>query len=64
MNILRVAIAVFVCETICVFGRAETPPDDPDALLQKTLHLGDLYNWAHAASLFTEAEHLYAARGN
>jgi CHAT domain-containing protein len=44
--------------------QAQTTTDDPDVLLKKALHLGDLYNWADAAPFFTEAEQLYAARGD
>jgi len=43
---------------------AQETADDPDVLLRKALHLGDLYNWADGASFFTEAERLYAARGD
>jgi CHAT domain-containing protein len=40
------------------------PSDDPDVLLKQALHYGDLYNWADAAPMFTEAEQLYSARGD
>src|SRR5256885_12238737 len=45
-------------------SQAQTATDDPDVLLKKALHLGDLYNWADAAPMFTEAEQLFAARGD
>src|SRR5438552_4261806 len=64
MNVRRVAICIFLCVLACTFAQAQTTSDDPDVLLKKALHLGDLYNWADAAPLFTEAEQLYAARGN
>jgi hypothetical protein len=57
-------MVVFVCGTICVFAYVEAAPDDPDVLLQKAPHLGDRYNWPDTASLFTETEQLYAARGD
>src|SRR5436309_43555 len=44
--------------------RAKAPSDDPDALLKRAIHFGDLYNWADAGPLFVQAEELYAARGD
>jgi len=63
MSIRRVAICIFLIGMAWTFLQAQTI-DDPDDLLKKALHLGDLYNWADAASLFTQAEQLYAARGD
>src|SRR5437879_1302571 len=60
----RLAICMFFCALASTFSQAETTTDDPDVLLKKALHLGDLYNWADAAPLFTQAEQLYAARGD
>ena len=64
MTIRRMAISVFLCGVAYTFAHAQTVTGDPDVLLKKALHLGDLYNWADAAPLFTEAEQLYAARGD
>src|SRR5689334_20310360 len=63
MSVLRVVIYILLCGPL-TFGQAQTDTDDPDVLLKKALHLGDLYNWADAAPMFTEAEQLYAARGD
>lgn len=52
------------CGPAWTFVQAQTTADDPDVLLKKALHLGDLYNWADAAPLVTEAEQLYATRGD
>ncbi len=64
MRVRRVAIWILLCGLAWTFSQAQTNTDDPDILLKKALHLGDLYNWADAATLFTEAEQLYAARGD
>jgi CHAT domain-containing protein len=64
MSVKQVAISIFLCGLACTFAQAQTTTDDPDVLLKKALHLGDLYNWADAAPMFTEAEQLYAARGD
>src|SRR6266567_4396951 len=64
MNVRRVAIWIVLCGVVCTFAQAQTTSDDPDVLLKKALHLGDLYNWADAAPLFTQAEQLYAARSD
>ena len=64
MSIRRVAICMFLCALACTVSQAQTATDDPDVSLKKALHLGDLYNWADAAPLFTHAEELYAARGD
>ncbi len=64
MSIRRVAIYIFLCGMAYTIVQAQTTPDDPDVLLKKALHLGDLYNWADAAPLFTQAEQLYSARGD
>src|SRR5881392_3033441 len=64
MNLRTILIFTFLCATLLASARAQTPSDDPDALLKQALHLGDLYNWADAAPMFTEAEQLYAARGD
>jgi len=64
MRVRRVAIWIFLCGPAWSFVQAQTTTDDPDVLLKKALHLGDLYNWADAAPLFTEAEQLYATRGD
>src|SRR5256885_173386 len=62
MSIRRIAMGMCLCSAVSMFAHAQVTPDDPDVLLKKALHLGDLYNWADAASMFTEAEQLYAAR--
>src|SRR5438874_1486824 len=64
MTVGRVAISIFLCGLAWTFAQAQTTADDPDVLFKKALHLGDLYNWADAATMFTEAERLYAARGD
>src|SRR5260370_23614814 len=64
MSIRRVAVGLFLSGAICIFAHAQAAPDDPDVLLKRALRYGDLYNWADAASLFTQAEQLYAARGD
>src|SRR5437016_8532590 len=64
MSVRRVTICIFLCGVAWTFAQAQTATDDPGLLLKKALHLGDLYNWADAAPLFTEAEQLYAARGD
>lgn len=62
MIVRRVAVGIFICGMVCAFAQA--PPDDPDVLLKKALRFSDLYNWSDAAGLFTQAEQLYAARGD
>jgi tetratricopeptide (TPR) repeat protein len=57
-------MGIFLCSAVCAFVYAQDAANDPDALLKKALHLGDLYNWADAAPFFTEAEQLYRARGD
>jgi len=64
VSVRRVEICIFLCGVAWTFAQAQTATDDPDVLLKKALHLGDLYNWADAAPLFTEAEQLYATRGD
>src|SRR5712671_658253 len=64
MSIRRVAAGLFLCGAVCIFAHAQATADDPDVLLKQALHLGDLYNWADAASFFTQAEKLYSARGD
>jgi len=64
MSLKRLAPWIFLCGAACTFARAQTTADDPDALMKKALQLGDLYNWADAAPLFTQAEQLYAARSD
>src|SRR5260370_9927360 len=64
MSVRRVTICIFLCGVVWTCAQAQTATDDPDVLLKKALHLGDLYNWADAAQMFTEAEQLYAARGD
>src|SRR5437763_7964586 len=64
MRLRRVAIWILLCGPAWTFVQAQTSTGDPDVLLKKALHLGNLYNWADAAPLFTEAEQLYAARGD
>ena len=60
----RAAICMFLCAFASTSSQAQTTTDDPDVLLKQALHLGDLYNWADAAPLFTQAEQLYAARSD
>src|SRR5258708_12391375 len=64
MSVTRVTICIFLCGVVSTFAQAQTTTDDLDVLLKKALYLGDLYNWADAAPMFTEAEQLYAARGD
>src|SRR5437764_12386091 len=64
MNLKRVVILIFLGAAVSVSIRAKSPSDDPDALLKRALHFGDLYNWADAGPLFVQAEELYAARGD
>ncbi len=64
MNTKRFIIGLLICGAICTSARAKAMADDPDALLKQALRYGDLYNWADAAPLFTQAEQLYAARGD
>src|SRR6266705_2593583 len=64
MSLKRLAPLIFLCGAACTFAQVQTTADDPDALMKKALQLGDLYNWADAAPLFTQAEQLYAARSD
>jgi len=64
MNTRRIIIGLLVCGAICTVAPAQALADDPDALLKQALRYGDLYNWADAASLFTQAEQLYSAHGD
>ena len=50
--------------TLLVPKSSAQGPDNPDTLLNQAIHLGDLYNWAAAAPLFSRAEKLYTARGD
>src|SRR5258707_15080189 len=64
MSIRRAAVGLFLSGAVCIFAHAQATADDPDVLLKQALRYGDLYNWADAASLFTQAEQLYGARGD
>ena len=64
MNLRTILISTFLCAALCPSAKAQIPSDDPDVLLKQALHYGDLYNWADAAPMFTEAEQLYSARGD
>src|SRR5260370_36543732 len=64
MSLRRVAQVVFLCGLVCTLAHTQATADDPDVLLKQALRYGDLYNWADAASLFTQAEQLYSARGD
>lgn len=64
MRIRRVTAGLFLCGAVCLFTHAQTTAEDPDILLKQALRYGDLYNWADAASLFTQTEQLYSARGD
>src|SRR6266446_6360036 len=64
MSIRRIATGLFLCGAVCIFAHAQATADDPDVLLKQALRYGDLYNWADTASLFTQAEQLYNARGD
>ncbi len=64
MSIRRIAIGMCLWWVVCMVADAQATADDPDVLLKQAVHLGDLYNWADAAPLFTEAEQLYAARSD
>src|SRR5712664_4086973 len=64
MSVKRVAAGVLLCGLVCTFAHAQAMADDADVLLKQALRYGDLYNWADAASLFTQAEQLYSARGD
>src|SRR5256885_17260213 len=62
MSIRRAIVGVFLCGAVCIFAHAQA--DDPDVLLKQALRYGNLYNWADAASFFTQAEQLYTTRGD
>jgi CHAT domain-containing protein len=64
MSTKRIIIGLLICGAICTGARAQATADDPDALLKQALRYGDLYNWADAAPLFSQAEQLYVARGD
>src|SRR5713101_7588541 len=64
MSIRRAAVGLFLCGAVCMSAHAQATADDPDVLLKQALGYGDLYNWADAALLFTQAEQLYSARGD
>jgi CHAT domain-containing protein len=64
MSVRRVSAGLFLCGVVCTIAHAQVKADDPNALLKQALRFGDLYNSADAAPLFTEAEQLYAARGD
>src|SRR6266851_3822456 len=64
MSIRRAAVGLFLSGAVCIFAHAQATADDPDVLLKQALRYGDLYNWADAASLFSQAEQLYAVRGD
>src|SRR5258708_22352513 len=64
MSLRRVAAGLFLCGLVCTFAHAQATADDPAVLLKQALRYGDLYNWADAAALFTQAEQLYSARGD
>jgi CHAT domain-containing protein len=64
MTLRRVVAWLLVYGAFCVQAGGQAATDDPDVLLKKALHMGDLYNWADAAPSFTEAEQLYRARGD
>src|SRR6266404_5881315 len=64
MRIRRVAAGLFLCGAVCIFAHAQATADDPDVLLKRALRYGDLYHWADAASLFTQAEQIYIERGD
>ena len=64
MNLRTLLISTFLCAVLSASAQAQAASDDPDVLLKQALHFGDLYNWADAATLFGEAEQLYAARGD
>jgi CHAT domain-containing protein len=64
MNTKRIIIGLVICGAICTGARAQATADDPDALLKQAIRYGDLYNWADAAPLFSQAEQLYVARGD
>jgi CHAT domain-containing protein len=57
----------FVRRTICVGALAPLllgQPPRAEQLMTRALHLADLYNWADAAPVFTEAEQLFTAAGD
>src|SRR5712664_48625 len=64
MSIRRAAVGLFLSGAVCIFAHAQATADDPDVLLKQALRFGDLYNWADAASLFTQAEQQFSARGD
>jgi len=64
MNLGRVTVFLFLSATFSFFARGQATSYNPDALLKRALHFGELYNWADAAPSFTEAEQLYIARGD
>src|SRR5256886_14040433 len=64
MNLRTLLISTFLCAVLSASAQAQAASDDADVLLKQALHFGDLYNWVDAATLFGEAEQLYAARGD
>src|SRR5882762_5150201 len=56
---LRPMALLIVCSS-CV----EAQQSEAKELLARALHLADLYNWADAAPVFTEAERLFAVAGD
>src|SRR6266481_4668549 len=64
MRIRRVTAGLFLCGAVCIFAHAQATADDPDVLLKQALRYGDLYNWADAASSFTQAEQIYTEHGD
>jgi CHAT domain-containing protein len=64
MSTKRIIVGLLICGAFCTAALAQATADDPDALLKQALRYGDLYNWADAAPLFTQAEQLYATRGD
>jgi CHAT domain-containing protein len=64
MKIRQVTVSLFACGAMSIFAHAQVPADDPDVSLKQALRYGDLYNWADAASLFTQAEQQFSARGD
>ncbi len=64
MKIRQVTVSLFACGAMSIFAHAQVPADDPDVSLRQALRYGDLYNWADATSLFTQAEQQFSARGD
>ena len=65
MNTKRIIIGLLICGAICTGARAQATAGRSRCFVEAgRLRYGDLYNWADAAPLFSQAEQLYVARGD